>query len=140
MSLYTTFTPRLVVDDAAVATKFYRAVLGATERMCLRGPDGRVLHLELECAGLVFSLTEASADDPSPLSLGGSPVILMLMDDDPDGVFRRAEAAGARIIHPVEDRPYGMRDGRFADPAGHVWIVTRVAEHLDPAELQRRLG
>ena len=93
MSLYTTLTPRLVVDHAERAAAFYAEVFGATQRMCLRGPDQRVLHLELECAGLVFSLTSLGPDAPGPRELGGSPVVLMLVDPDPDAVFARAEAA-----------------------------------------------
>lgn len=139
MTLYTTLTPRLVVDDAERAAAFYAHTFGAKKRMCIRGPDERVVHLELECAGLVFSLTESGQDAPGPRELGGSPVILTLMDPDPDAVFARAEGAGAKIIYPVEDRPYGMREGRFEDPAGHLWIVTRVNENLSEEEIARRV-
>jgi len=36
-----------------------------------------------------------------------------------DDYFRRVSEAGARVIHPLADRAYGMRDGRVEDPDGN---------------------
>lgn len=41
--------------------------------------------------------------------------------DDPDGLFARAKAAGARILEELTDRPHGSRDFICADPEGNVW-------------------
>ncbi len=43
--------------------------------------------------------------------------------DDPDAVFERAVAAGAKVVWLVEDQPYGWRVGRVADPFGHHWEI-----------------
>ena len=51
------------------------------------------------------------------------PAIALL--DDPDGVAKRAIAAGARALFPVEDQPYGWRQGRVVDPFGHHWLIGR---------------
>jgi len=48
-----------------------------------------------------------------------------LIVDDPDGVMRAAIAAGAKEVFPMNDQPYGMRQGRVADPAGHHWLIGR---------------
>lgn len=45
--------------------------------------------------------------------------------DDPDHVQRCAVQANAREMFPVEDRPYGMRQGRVIDPAVHHWMIGR---------------
>ena len=37
--------------------------------------------------------------------------------------FARAVAAGARIVSPVADQPYGWRVGRIVDPYGHHWEI-----------------
>jgi len=42
---------------------------------------------------------------------------------DPDAVADRAVAAGGKVVFPVGDQPYGMRQGRIADPAGHHWLI-----------------
>jgi PhnB protein len=43
---------------------------------------------------------------------------------DPDAMFAKALAAGAREIAPVKDA-YGWRLGRAVDPFGHHWEIGR---------------
>jgi uncharacterized glyoxalase superfamily protein PhnB len=40
---------------------------------------------------------------------------------DADEVYARAIAAGATIIRPIEEKPYGSRDFTVKDPEGHSW-------------------
>jgi PhnB protein len=47
---------------------------------------------------------------------------------DPDAMFARALAAGARQITAVEDA-YGWRVGRALDPFGHHWEIGRPLVH-----------
>lgn len=140
-SSYTTLTPRLVVRSATEALETYEQVLGAVPGMVIRAPGGSVVHAEMTVAGLQMSLTESDGSDHArdPRHLGGTPVILNLMADDPDAVAARAVDHGWRVIFPIEDRDYGMRDGRLEDPMGHQWIVTKVREHLSAEELQARM-
>ena len=42
---YPRVTPYLIIDGASAAIDFYRSVLGATERMRMPAPDGRVAML-----------------------------------------------------------------------------------------------
>lgn len=44
-----------------------------------------------------------------------------LVHDDPDVVFDRAVAAGARVVRPMEEQGYGGRGGTVADPEGNTW-------------------
>jgi uncharacterized glyoxalase superfamily protein PhnB len=39
--------------------------------------------------------------------------------DGVDAYFAKVTAGGARVVHPLADRVYGMRDGRVADPDGN---------------------
>ena len=48
-----------------------------------------------------------------------------LQVDDPDAVAERAVAEGATIVFPIADQPYGLRQGRLADPFGHHWLIGR---------------
>ena len=43
--------------------------------------------------------------------------------DDVDEVFKRAIAAGATLVLPVEDQEWGDRTGGLQDPVGHVWYI-----------------
>ena len=45
---YTTLTPFLVCSPAAEAIAFYEAVFGATVVSRMDGPDGAVMHAELD--------------------------------------------------------------------------------------------
>ena len=59
----------------------------------------------------------------SPQTLNGTSVRLNLVVDDPDVVAARAVSAGATVVFPIADQPYGMRQGRVADPFGHHWLI-----------------
>ena len=45
---YPQVTPYLIVDGAEAAIDFYSKVFGATERMRMPGPDGKIGHAEIE--------------------------------------------------------------------------------------------
>ena len=137
---YPQVTPYLCVDGAAEAIEFYREVLGATERMRMGGPDGKVGHAELQIGSGLVMLADEFPDmgQRSPKALGGSPVTVSLYVEDVDAVFARAIGAGATEVRPVADQFYGDRVGGFQDPWGHVWSVATHVEDVSPEEMARR--
>ena len=137
---YPRVMPYLIVDGAAAAIDFYRSVLGATERMRMAGPDGKIGHAELGIGDSVIMLADENPamDITGPRSVGGSPVTIHVYVEAVDGVFQRAVAAGARALHQVEDRFYGDRSGGFEDPFGHRWSVATHVEDVPPEEMGRR--
>jgi PhnB protein len=137
---YPRVMPYLSIDGAANAIDFYCDVLGATERMRMPGPDGKVGHAELEIGASVIMLADAFPDmgAPTPQALGGSPVFLMVYVEDVDDVFARAIAAGAKELAPVQDQFYGDRSGQFEDPFGHRWNVASHVEDVPPDEMEER--
>lgn len=138
--IYTTLTPRLIVADARAAVAFYTAVLDAVPGMVIEDPSGQVVHAEFDVAGLRMSVTESDGGHArDPVDLGATPVVLMLVCDDPDAIATRAVEHGATMVYEMSDQPYGMRDGRFRDPFGHEWLVTKEIEPLSAEEVQRRL-
>ena len=137
---YPRLSPYLAVAGAADAIEFYVKVLGATERMRLAGPDGRIGHAELE---LGDSLLMISDEHPEigvlgPRSLGGTAVTLSLYVEDVDATFATALAEGARALRPIADQFYGDRSGQFDDPWGHRWSVQTNIEDVTPDEMARR--
>ncbi len=137
---YPRVTPYLIVDGASAAIDFYCAVLGATERMRMGGPEGRVGHAELEIgSGLVMLADEfPGMGQRSPKSLGVSPVTVSVYVEDVDAVFARALEAGAKEVRAVENQFYGDRTGQFEDPFGHLWSVATHVEDVSPEEMGRR--
>ena len=137
---YPQVTPYLCVDGAAAAIDFYGAVLGATERMRMPAPDGKIGHAELQLGDSVIMLADESPEFGfrSPKAIGGSPVTLSVYVDDVDAVVARAEQAGATVVRPVETQFYGDRSGQFEDPFGHMWSIATHVEDVSPEEMGRR--
>ena len=137
---YPQVTPYLCVDGAAAAIDFYGRVFGATERMRMGGPDGKVGHAELQIGSGVVMLADEfpGMGQRSPKALGGSPVTVSLYVEDVDAVYARALEAGAKEVRAVTDQFYGDRAGQFEDPWGHLWSVATHIEDVSPEEMARR--
>ena len=137
---YPRVNPYLYVDGAAKAIDFYKAVFGATERMRIGSPDGRIGHAELEIGDGVIMLSDEYPDMNivGPKKIGGTPVSLGVYVEDADAAFDRAIKNGATAMRPVEDQFYGDRAGQFEDPFGHRWSVSTHIEDVSPAEMTKR--
>ena len=117
-------TPLLTVKSAVDAIAFYREAFGAVERERFTAPTGQIVA-RVEIDGLSFYVVDENTEafNVSPTSLGGTSVRIGLIVDDPDAVAAKAIAAGATEVFPVGDQPYGLRQGRIADPEGHHWLI-----------------
>lgn len=139
---YASVTPYLIIQGAAEAIEFYENAFGATERMRLPTPEGKVAHAEIEIDGSVIMLADECLERgaKSPQTIGGTPVCLHLYVTNVDEVFANALAAGAKQLRPVENQFYGDRSGMFSDPFGHHWNVATHVEDVSPDELQQRMA
>ncbi len=130
----------LCIKNASDAIEFYTKAFGATERMRLNLPDGKIMHAEIQFGDVVIMISDELPDWGmlSPSSLGGSPASIMLYVEDADIAFKRAIDAGATENMPVEDQFWGDRMGSVMDPFGYKWSLTTQIEKVDPAEIQQR--
>src|SRR4051794_30543594 len=121
----TAVAPLLSVRNGARAIDFYKAAFGADEVFRVDAPSGDVVAT-LSVAGAEFWVADESPEHQnfSPESLGGGSVRMILTVADPDAMFGRAVAAGAREVTPVKNE-YGWRLGRVVDPFGHHWEIGR---------------
>ena len=115
----------LSVRNGARAVKFYKSAFGATEVFRVEDPGGSVVS-RLSVDGAEFWLSDESPEHGnfSPESLGGGSARMILTVADPDAMFAKALAAGAREIAPVKDA-HSWRLGRVVDPFGHHWEIGR---------------
>ncbi len=139
---YPAITPYLVIDGAARAINFYKDIFGATERMRMPAPNGRVGHAELTIGGSLIMLADPCPEMKAfaPVPGANAPMSLYLYVPDVDTTVARAVAAGATVTHPVETKFYGDRSGGIVDPFGHHWHLGTHVEDVTPEEMQRRMA
>jgi PhnB protein len=138
---YTAVTPYLTVKGAAAAIDFYKKAFGAEEALRMTSPDGKkVMHAEIRIGGAVIMLHDEAPDWMafSPQTIGDTPCSIMLYVKDVDAVVKRAIAAGATSLTPVEDQFYGDRCGAIKDPFGHKWSIATHIEDVAHDEIARR--
>jgi len=137
-----TLTPQLVFDNAAQAIDWYKKALGADEKSRAVGPDGKIMHAELQIGNSRFMLNDAMGGGKSAKTLGGSPISLWVYVPDCDALFNRAVGAGAQVasgpMGQLADQFWGDRTGSFADPFGYHWTVATRKEDLTREEMDRR--
>jgi PhnB protein len=131
----------LSLRDATSAIDFYKRAFGAEQVMKLNMPDGKVAHAELKIGDTIVMMAEENPEwgNKSPLTLGGSPVHLMIYVPDVDAAFKKAIAAGGKETRPVKDQFYGDRSGTLKDPYGYEWTIATHIEDVSPEEAQRRM-
>ena len=134
---YPQLTPYICVDGADTAIEFYKKVFGAQERMRMPGPDGSIMHAEMEMREGVVMMGRPGPDYRNPRHLGGATQGLYIYVDDVDGHFAQAKRSGAKVVKELTDEFYGDRVYGAEDPEGHQWFFAKhirdvAAEDLRP--------
>jgi len=137
---YHTLTPFLTCRDAARAIEFYKQAFGAKVRGGVaKGPDGKVMHAELQIGDSVIMLGDEYPEFGalSPQSIGGSGMGLHIYLDGVDAAFDRAVKAGAAVEMPVMDQFWGDRYGKLKDPFGHKWSIATHVKDMSEDEMKK---
>ena len=118
-------TPNLVVRDVAASMEFYRSVLGL--QPAIKVPEQPPYVFGSVTAGNVeifFNDQKLVAEDYPPLGakpIGGA-LTLFLEVQGIEEVLAAVQKSNAKIIMPLKEQFYGMREFAFEDPEG--WIAT----------------
>jgi PhnB protein len=132
-----TITPHLTLDHAAQTIDWYKRALGAKEISRSVGPDGKIMHAELEIGNSRFYANDVMMGK-GPKEHGGSPAAFWLYVPNCDALFRQATDAGAQVNMPLEDQFWGDRAGVVRDPEGFSWWIATRKEDLTPEEMKQR--
>jgi predicted enzyme related to lactoylglutathione lyase len=90
---------------------FYESVLA------LEADDTVPSRLYFHCGDVILALIDWSVEGKGPFQ--PTPDNIYLATPDLDTVFERAVSAGARLVSPIEKRPWGERSFYCLDPDGN---------------------
>jgi len=127
--------PRLAYRDEVAALEFLTRAFGLTERREARmeHPDGMLAWLEIGDGVVMIGRSgEERHGLVSPLDAGGPTGMVNVYVADVDGHYRRAQAAGARIVMPLEDMFWGDRRYEALDLEGHRWHFAQRRSDIQP--------
>lgn len=129
-------TPYLYYEDVAGALVWLSKTFGFRERMRMPGPDGKVMHAEMELADGVIMMGNPGPEYRNPKKLGATTQNIYVYVDDVDGHYKRARDAGARILAEVKDQFYGDRSYGAEDLEGHQWYFATHVRDVAPEDLK----
>ena len=122
-----TVIPELAYADVGEASAWLCRAFGFRER--LRIGDHRAQLVFGDGAMIVIEL----GDSPAPEADRGTHAMLVRVEDA-DGHHDQAARAGARILDPPTDYPYGERQYNAEDLGGHRWTFSQSIADADPAD------
>ncbi|HTO07169.1 MAG TPA: VOC family protein [Myxococcota bacterium] len=118
--------PCLRYQDAAAAIEWLCRAFGFDRHLVVPGPSGGIAHAELTHGDAMIMLGSTGGPYdalvyPPEKNGGVCTQTLYLVVSDPDAHYRRAVAAGAPVVTPIEDKPQGGRGYICRDPEGNLW-------------------
>ena len=128
--------PYLYYQDVAAALSWLAQAFGLQERMRMPGPDGGIIHAEIECGDSVIMLGCPAPDYKNPKRLGQTTQSLYVYVDDVDKHFRHASESGAKILDEPQDQFYGDRRYGCEDPEGHQWFFAQHVRDVAPEDMK----
>jgi uncharacterized glyoxalase superfamily protein PhnB len=130
---FTTVTPHLALKDAQKALAFYKKAFGAKVLGKILAPDGQLMHSDV-----LIGDAHVFVSDPM---MGGVPSSssVHLYVENADKAWKKAVAAGAKVVMPLDNSFWGDRYGVLADPFGQTWAISSHVEDVPPAEMKKRM-
>src|SRR5262245_61331302 len=125
-SAYHAITTVFCVKGADEFITFCKDVLGAEERLRRTGPNGVVIHADLQVGDTIFWVTESIKDPPT--SAGTA-----FFTNECDAVFEKALRKGATTVFPPTTPSWGGRWARVADKWGNSWTFSAPIAPRPPA-------
>lgn len=122
-----TVVPCLRYRDAPAAIDWLCDTLGFKRQLVVPGENGTVAHAQLTFGGGMIMIGSAVDSEfgrlmKLPDEVGGAETqCAYVVVADPDGLYARVRAAGARIVIDLRDEDYGGRGFSCYDPQGHLW-------------------
>ncbi len=126
-----TVLPHVMYQDVDEAIAWLSKTFGFSEHYHYGDPtSGAQVHV----GNAWIMLKRAQEDSASPAKLGFGTQSLTVFVDDLEAHFRRAKAAGAKLLEDLHETVYGELQYAAEDLDGHHWLFSRHARDLSPDE------
>lgn len=122
-----TVIPAMRYRDAAAAIEWLCRAFGFEQHLVVPAEDGTIAHAQLSFGNGMIMLGSEHDNEwgrhmAHPADIGGRETrSSYLVVEDADAHYRRAVAAGARILIDIRTEDYGGRGYTCRDPEGHIW-------------------
>jgi uncharacterized glyoxalase superfamily protein PhnB len=131
--------PYLFYEDAAAAAAWLSEAFGFTEALRHTTRDGTVTHVELTWAGESIMLGVVDHGEGQALGYRAArgethSSFVFIIIPEVEAHFERAVRAGASVLAPPQDKPYGQRQYTVEDPEGHRWSFSEQVRDVLPEE------
>jgi len=128
-------TPYLLYENLDAAVDWLVPAFGLTERVRMKGPDGKANHAELGIGDGVVMMGHPGPDYQGPKRIGNRTQLTYVYVDDVDKHYETARAAGAQILSEPTDQFYGDRTYGAEDPEGHHWSFAQHVRDIAPEDM-----
>ena len=115
--------PTLRASDARGLIRFLADAFGFIE-VAVYGEGDRVDHAQLAWplgGGIMLGSAERDPAQGDGWALKPGGFGCYVVTDDPDKLFARATAAGAKVLRELNNTDYGSREFAVFDPEGNRW-------------------
>lgn len=129
--------PYLTVKDPRAAMALYEQALGSTTQFIMDGPEGSVMHAEIDINGERMMLSgEWPGMTEAPT--GRSPVNFMLYVPNADDALKKAVEAGMTQVSAPETMFWGDRVAKANDGHGYEWTFAHQVEKVSQEDMKKR--
>lgn len=125
--VHSTVMPAMRYRNAPAMIEWLEKVFGFERHAVYEGAGGEINQAELKLHGGMVMLGSTKDDEhgnrfQSPDALAGVETrSVYIVVEDADAVYKRALDAGATVVRPLAEMPYGSREFTVKDPEGHSW-------------------
>jgi PhnB protein len=130
---YRSVTPSINAPDAKGLIAFCKKAFGGKLRASMPGPDGKLMHAEVEIGDSILMLSDAVMEPARPANI-------FLYVPNVDKTFAKAVKAGAKPLMPAEDQFWGDRHARVEDSWGNRWSLATHIEDVTAKQLKKRMA
>ncbi|MBW8831550.1 MAG: VOC family protein [Burkholderiales bacterium] len=121
--------PCLRYRDASKAIDWLCSNFGFEPQLVVPSKGNVIQHAQLRLGNSMVMLGSVQPDSEygklmkQPAEAGGCTQSIYLVVRDPDAVYKKVKAAGAKIAMEIKDEDYGGRGFACHDLEGHLWSI-----------------